>query len=199
MGGSRTRHDQRKAETRQRLIDAARELIADIGYNRVEILQITERANVSKATFYKHFTNKEDCVRELMQRGFDALLAEILNVDHAPPVSPAWVQSSLERIFQWAHENRDFLLIMVGGGASSQLNAFGRSYMAAIIERTLVSDFGAQAAGSDIPPVVQAQVVTGILIQLLGWWLEHDTGYSAADMARVVKHTLEMGITPPYA
>ena len=63
---SQSRHAQRKAATHQGLIDAARDVIAEKGYNHVDILDITERANVSKATFYKHFANKEACVRELM-------------------------------------------------------------------------------------------------------------------------------------
>ncbi len=60
-----TRHEQRKAATRQSLLDAARDVIAAKGYNNVEILDITDYANVSKATFYKHFPNKEACVRAL--------------------------------------------------------------------------------------------------------------------------------------
>jgi len=196
MSHSVSRHAQRKAETHRRLLNAAREVIAERGYHAVEILDITERANLGKATFYKHFANKEDCARALVQQGFDALLAEILSAAHTPPLSGAWVESSLRRIFEWAHEHRALLLIMVGGGASTALNAFGRSYMAQIIERTLLSDFAESAQETPIPPPLQAQIVTGILIQLLGWWLEHDTGYTAGDMARLVRLTLETGIAP---
>ena len=71
------RHSQRKAVTRQKLIDATQEVIVQKGYTQVDILDITERANVSRGTFYQHFRNKQECVRALMQQGFDALSAEI--------------------------------------------------------------------------------------------------------------------------
>ncbi|HVO69201.1 MAG TPA: TetR/AcrR family transcriptional regulator [Aggregatilineaceae bacterium] len=192
---SLTRHEQRKAATHQSLIDAARAVIVEKGYQRVDILDITERANVSKATFYKHFPNKEECVRELMQQGFDALIKQIMSVEGPTPVSPEWVRSSLEQAFVWAEDNREFLLIMIGGAASSQLNAFGRRYAADIIEHTILAEFVRDGGPTHFPPTLEAQIVTGMMIQLLGWWLENDTGYSAAEMADFVHVALLHGIT----
>lgn len=188
------RHAQRKAATHQNLIDAARAVIVEQGYNNVEILDITERADVSKATFYIHFPNKEACVREMMEQGFDALVEELLDFQHGPPVGPEWVEATLARVFHWACENRELLLIMVGGAASSQLNVFGRTYMTQVIERTIVTKPPPLVLHSDYPPEVQAQVVTGILIQLLGWWLEQDTGYSAEELAVLVRGVLQRGL-----
>ncbi len=196
MPASPSRHEQRKAATHQCLLDAARDVIASQGYNNVEILNITERANVSKATFYKHFANKEECVRELMEQGFDALLAQILGDDARLAITAEWVQHSFEQIFDWAEDNRELLLVMVGGGASARLNAFGRSYMAQIIERTIVTRFTQKVHAPRFSADITAQIITGIMIQLLGWWLEIDTRYTATDMAHVVADTLRYGIAP---
>ena len=137
MPHEQNRHAQRKAATHQSLIDAARALIVERGYNNVDILDITDRANVSKATFYTHFANKEACVRELMEQGFDALADELLCVEQ--DIEPEWVYAKFQRIFLWARENRELLLIMVGGAASSQLNVFGREYMVRVTEQTLMT------------------------------------------------------------
>ncbi len=188
----RDRHERRKAATHQRLIDAARDLISARGYGQVDILDITEHADVSKATFYKHFDNKETCVRELMQQGFDALVAEIISAPRVRPFDPDWARASFERAFRWAEENRELMLIMVGGAASAELNAFGRQYLATVIERTLINEFPKQTLS--IPPHVLAQMVTGMMIQLLGWWLENDTGYTAADLAGFMLDVLQRGV-----
>jgi hypothetical protein len=37
------------------------------------------------------------------------------------------------------------------------------------------------------PSAIQSQIVTGIVIQLLGWWLENDTGHSTKDTAHIVR------------
>jgi AcrR family transcriptional regulator len=195
MSASPSRHEQRKAATHQCLLDAARDAIAGKGYSNVEILDITEQANVSKATFYKHFANKEECVRELMEQGFDALLAQILG-DGTLAITPEWVRRSFEQIFDWAEDNRELLLVMVGGGASTRLNAFGRSYMARIIERTIVTRFEQNVHTPRFSADVTAQIITGIMIQLLGWWLETDTGYTTTEMAHIVADTLRYGIAP---
>lgn len=197
MTGPLTRYEQRKANTHQSLLDAARDVIAGKGYNHVEILDITERANVSKATFYKHFPNKEACVRDLMEQGFDALAEEILSVACDRPIEFEWVENSFQQIFRWAENNRDFLLIMVGGAASTQLNAFGRNYMAEVVERRIIDEVKKQdQTASFLPPKIQAQVVTGIVIQLLGWWLENDTEYSANDMAHMACEVIRNGLAP---
>ncbi len=190
-----TRYVRRKAATHQRLIDAARDLISAHGYGQVDILTLTERADVSKATFYKHFANKEACVRELMEQGFDALVAEIVSAPRAHPFDPAWVRGSFERAFRWAQENRELMLIMVGGAASTQLNVFGRQYLATVIERTLINEFPQQTLTALIPAPVVAQIVTGMMIQLLGWWLENDTGHTATDLAEFMLIALQRGIT----
>lgn len=175
------------------MLTAAREVIGEKGYNHVDILDITERANVSKATFYKHFANKEDCVRQLMHDGFDALADEIFQGARAAASREAWVRQSLERVFNWAAENREFMLIMVGGAASTRLNAFGRQYMVDLVERT-IDKYEPDAPFSPYPPAIRAQVITGILIQALGWWLETDTGYSAAALAQMIQEILSRGL-----
>lgn len=190
------RHEQRKAATHQRLIDAARDVITARGYNNVEILHITEHANVSKATFYKHFANKEDCARAVMQQGFDALVAQIMAAHEHTPDSGEWVRSSVASAFAWAAENREFMLIMVGGAASTQLNVFGRNYMVEVIERTIITN-RLPALPTRYSAAVTAQVITGILIQLLGWWLEQPTGYTARQMGELVEDVVRHGIALP--
>jgi AcrR family transcriptional regulator len=158
MTGPLTRHEQRKASTHQSLLDAARDVIAEKGYNSVEILDITERANVSKATFYKHFPNKEACVRDLMEQGFDALKEQVLSGDTGGPIQPEWIEASFRQVFRWAEENRDFLLIMVGGAASTQLNAFGRNYMAQVVESRIIDEYTAE----DMAHIVSEVIRNGI-------------------------------------
>jgi AcrR family transcriptional regulator len=192
-----TRHEQRKAATRQSLLDAARDVIAAKGYNNVEILDITDYANVSKATFYKHFPNKEACVRDLIEQGFDALLAQVFSVKSDDPISLEWVLNTLQQVFRWAGEHRKFLLLMVGGAASPRLNTFGRNYLADVVERTLVAEVKKQADKEPfLPTLIQAQVITGIMIQLLGWWLENDTPYSADEMAQMTVEAIHNGVAP---
>ncbi len=51
------------AERRHQLIDIARTLFAERGYEGTAIEEIAQRANVSKPVVYEHFGGKEGCTR----------------------------------------------------------------------------------------------------------------------------------------
>ncbi len=51
------------AERRHQLIDIARSLFAERGYEGTSIEEIAQRANVSKPVVYEHFGGKEGAVR----------------------------------------------------------------------------------------------------------------------------------------
>jgi len=46
---------------RQRLLQAALEVSGEVGYEQVSVRLVIERARASRATFYKHFEDFEDC------------------------------------------------------------------------------------------------------------------------------------------
>lgn len=60
-----TLRDRQKQQTRHAIVHAAFALFAEQGFDRVAVESICERAGVSRATFFKHFAQKELLLREL--------------------------------------------------------------------------------------------------------------------------------------
>jgi AcrR family transcriptional regulator len=58
----------RQAQTVQRLLDAAGEELADVGYASMAIRDVAARAGVAPATAYTYFASKEHLVAELFWR-----------------------------------------------------------------------------------------------------------------------------------
>lgn len=54
------RRERKKAATRDRIIQVAKELFAEQGFLQTTILQITEKADVSERTFFRYFESKDD-------------------------------------------------------------------------------------------------------------------------------------------
>ncbi len=52
---------------RRRLLAAALDAVADIGYARTTVQQVTSRAKVSRKTFYEAFADREDCFLALLE------------------------------------------------------------------------------------------------------------------------------------
>ena len=57
---------QRGALTRQRLLEAAEEVFAQVGYHDASIVKITETAGVAMGTFYLYFRGKKEIFDELL-------------------------------------------------------------------------------------------------------------------------------------
>jgi AcrR family transcriptional regulator len=58
---------QRGALTRQRLIEAAERVFAQVGYHDASIVKITEAAGVAMGTFYLYFRGKKEIFDELLR------------------------------------------------------------------------------------------------------------------------------------
>jgi len=56
---------QQRDFTRRRLVDTARELFMQKGSRATSVDDISKAAGTSRATFYAHFANKQDIIREL--------------------------------------------------------------------------------------------------------------------------------------
>lgn len=67
------RYDRRRERTRQRLVAAARALIAEKGVGGLRIQDVTREADVALGSFYNHFATKEDLVEVVVS----GLLAEL--------------------------------------------------------------------------------------------------------------------------
>jgi AcrR family transcriptional regulator len=58
----------RRGRTRERLLDAALDVFAELGVHVATVEQITERAGFTRGAFYSNFTTKEELFFALMER-----------------------------------------------------------------------------------------------------------------------------------
>jgi AcrR family transcriptional regulator len=70
----RTGRERLDSQTRASLISAAKLAFSQLGYARTTVADITERAEVSRATFYVYFASKDKVFRVLTERLRDAFL-----------------------------------------------------------------------------------------------------------------------------
>lgn len=58
----------RKQATREAIMDSALALFADRGYDAVRVEDVAKAAGVSRATFYNHFSEREEILAALIER-----------------------------------------------------------------------------------------------------------------------------------
>jgi AcrR family transcriptional regulator len=63
---------------RQRLLEAMLAVSGELGYEQVAVRHVIERAKTSRATFYKHFEDREDCFAQAHRDACDWLYRRLI-------------------------------------------------------------------------------------------------------------------------
>jgi AcrR family transcriptional regulator len=157
-------------------------LVLEHGYESVSIRQITSRAGVGYATFFRHFRDKEALLIHVLER----LLAELQELMEPAVAGSDYVQSG-RLIFQHVEENSQlYRVLMQSSGAGPALRHIHETSVEAILARYR------PRPGSLVPAEVAANHVVSSMVGLIEWWLEKGMPYSAGAMG-LVYNELIMG------
>ena len=112
----------RQTRQRGRLFAAASAVFARLGYADATAEAIAREAGMSKATFYEHFANKEECIIAL----FDVGLRDVMNVmreaaDETPADDPrarvlVTLGAFLAALAEFPDDSQTLLVEIVGAG-----------------------------------------------------------------------------------
>jgi AcrR family transcriptional regulator len=175
--------DRRVARTRTAVADALVVLIRRKPYERITVEDILAEANVGRATFYAHYTSKDD----LLRRSFDRLRALLVaaldgSVDAPFPRDASWSPS--RTLFEHVAHFADVQATLGAGPGGAILRDALDEAIAAFLRTSLPAKVGALPRELVILDMV-ARVNTA-----LRWWLEHQPEMSAADAHGVFERLL---------
>ena len=112
----------RQDRQRRRLFAAAATVFARVGYSEATAEGIAREAGMSKATFYEHFRNKEECIIALFDAAMDVILEAMREAgersrDAEPAVRVrASAEAFLGALQQFPDEAQTLLVEIVGAG-----------------------------------------------------------------------------------
>ncbi len=177
-----TRHQRRRQQTRRLLIQTTVALVLEKGYDATSIQDVTDRADLGRGTFYIHFKDKEDVVWSAIQ---DLILemeeqAHRQFKEHIPPQVEYY---ALLNIFRHSQQNRDLYRVVFGSKGSAALTGRVQDLLAQIFLTDIRERRGSQDSGREVPDVIVAQMMTGLVTRLVTWWLETLNEFSAEEMA----------------
>jgi AcrR family transcriptional regulator len=78
-----SRRDRRKLEMRGRILEAARQLFSEQGFQETRVADVCERADIAQKTFFNHFPTKLDLLREIAHAGIAELMFQIEDIRKA--------------------------------------------------------------------------------------------------------------------
>lgn len=163
--------DQRRAERRQRLLDAGLELFGTVGWEQAGIALLCSTARVATRTFYEEFDSREDLLREVATTVvLEAVTPMRAALEAAPADLEARVRAGLQAYV--GHLTADPRRVRV---AYRAVPAAGRlladRHRASLGFAELIAA-EADALGLRRPEHgdLLALALTGAVAELLGWW-----------------------------
>lgn len=180
------RSQRRRERTHQRLLDGAEQVFSEKGFQEATILDITEAADVSKRTFYLHFDDKQALIEALALRAFQRLREQVeAKEDHDDHDSfRGGFQLVIATIFEFAAQNPELMQVIFGDDGSYRLRQITHEFMA----QAWVENFRVKcnwAPQAKVPPDLLAYAISGVIHQLLGWWISTPNTYTPVDMAEM--------------
>lgn len=172
--------DRRIRKTQKQLGDALVSLIMEKGYETITIKEITDRADVAHATFYRHYKDKD----ELLARKLEAVIEELKEFVREPGLQDA--EGYL--IFKHAEENHILYRILLSSPGTMRVRKHIKDLIAANALKTCQSLFSTQ--DSLIPPQIAANHMAGSTLLLIEWWLEQQMPYPAHHMAKIYQQLI---------
>jgi len=183
-----------KEATRQRVLDAARDLFETQGYEETTVREIARKAEVSVGSVFTTFSSKGDILSQVMTDRLDALYAEL---DRVIPSLRGSTTDRLRSMFaiHFAFETRRTRLFLAHIAAAYDwrlapgARPYGKTPRLRMIVRDCLTD---GVARGDVDPATDLDVIIDALMAIYAWtyrlaaWEDADAAAMSAVFDRQV-------------
>jgi AcrR family transcriptional regulator len=168
---------ERRAQTRQELLDAAARVFVERGFAGASIEAITAEAGYSRGAFYSNFTSKEDLFAELLQQRVYAIYREMAEASaRGERHSLAETGRRLAAV-QGNPEGRWlfvlWLELLAHAGRDESFRTIASGFWSATRENTAEGTRRAYAEAGQEPPVPPDHLATAMIALDIGLALQH--------------------------
>ncbi len=167
-------HDRRIKRTQQFLTKALIALTLEKGYEAVTIRDITERADVGYATFFRHYQSKDALLRDVS----DVVLSDLNSL--LPGSPSADVEAVGVPLFRYVQDHANIIRVLLQSRGTSSLV----QHIIDVTSQDVLNE-NKPREGSIVPAEIAAYHLINSSISLIQWWLEHDMLYTPERMGAI--------------
>ncbi|PRP54538.1 TetR family transcriptional regulator [Bacillus halotolerans] len=187
--------DPRVKRTNKYLRDALIALLKEKEANSITIQEITEKADLTRGTFYLRYRDKQDFLFQSMTEVLDDLIRQVkpetpvepvsMDEDH-PPVS-------FVRLFEYIHEHAEYFQVMLSDRGLPQFRSLMAEFVQKRIYEELLSSIEESEKQLQIPKEILVSYITSAHIGVICSWLESGMKYSSLFMANQLTRLTLLG------
>ena len=159
----------RRLETRQKLIETAKTLIAKNGYGALRVEDVVAGAKVAKGTFFSHFEDKDRLMALLIGEEMERILAEIAN--GTPPQDVPDFAEKLAPLMAYMGQDRtvfDVVLRFSGAAAIETTELISLNFLHQVeLLVSWITPLQGSAVRADVDAVLLAEGVQAFMVQAI--------------------------------
>src|SRR6266849_9353749 len=170
----------RVRRTQKLLREALIELIEERGFEALTIGELTERAMVSRAAFYRNYQDKYDLVEQIFEEAMSALLGAVGELGQEHPTE-IWVT-----FFEHIAEYDRLYRALLGSKGSSWFVRKMRARLSDLIKERGRLPHGADASARPVHSFSDEFVPdlgSTLFVEAITWWLEQGRPYTPREIA----------------
>jgi AcrR family transcriptional regulator len=179
-----TRVEQRE-KTRQSIVAAALELASEQGLGALSLREVTRRAGVAPATFYRYFIDMDDLALALVDHVSFSLRQLMRQTRHRVKLTGSVVRTSVETLMQFIEQNPQLFRILLADRSGSPKvfqDALQKEKQIFIDE---LADDLSREGPRPAPPLAHIPLVAEMMIHIV-----FDGSARAVDMGRAERKAL---------
>jgi AcrR family transcriptional regulator len=174
----------RTTRTRPALLGALLSLLEEKPFEQVTVREITARAGVGYATFFRRYPDKEALLHDLAAREISQLLAMTL-----PILFTVDSRASVQALCAYLWEHRKLWSALLTGGAAATLkDEFVRQAQQRAAEHPDPQSW--------LPGDLNVVFSVAATVEILAWWLKQEAPPSVSQMAAILDRLV---VTPSLA
>ncbi|MDF0530237.1 TetR/AcrR family transcriptional regulator [Tsukamurella sp. 8F] len=161
------------AQRRSQLVDIARSVFAERGYEAATVEEIAARAEVSKPVVYEHFGGKEGLYAVVVDREMESVL-DVFTRAMLEDRSKSRIEQIALALLTYVDERSDgFRILTRNSSAAHPESGYSTllNDLVSQVEVNLEGEFDRRGLDSELAPLY-AQALVGMVAMTAQWWLE---------------------------
>jgi|ERR1035437_102985 AcrR family transcriptional regulator len=150
-----------KARNRELILDAAREVFAQLGYDAASVRDVIRGTQLASGTFYNYFDDKESVFRAVIDESAQEVRRRLRTVRAGAGTLEEFVGDAYRAWFSFVIEDRMVLKLMQRNAGPIR-SLFGDPLLGAGVDE-LLDDLELAIARGDLPPV-DADFLAGAMV-----------------------------------
>lgn len=181
------KNDLRAQRTFHKINKNFRYLLGKVGYQKLNVAMITERANMNRSTFYSHFSDKRHLYEYHLGLIIESLSiqthSEYLGITKPSPDRLEEMLKQTEQVLTEIYQEKDFILAMI---EVEEVHEMTQTYMNFKKIKNVETSVHTIDGNELVPVSLIIDYSLGMFVSTLRWWLNSDSEHTPRQVASII-------------